>query len=631
MAYTQNNLEIIFAHLPLPDAATHIRLLEIDADGGLDGRLSVIITTVAMSTAPPYHAISYTWGDPVQQEKVFVRHHLHDCGVRSEEPRSGVMVVRSNCVDVLRQLEHFAIAKHYWIDAICIDQSDLQEKNMQVAKMGAKFKQADAVLSCIGMHDESSRFLTDLLSIFDRDLAENGTSTSILTHRLVLDKAGSSSTGIQFVDEATTEEELKDREFLSETCYNWLQGLDDSTFERLHTALERLTRRPYFWRIWTLQEIWAAKYIRIFCGYDELSLPTLLFWWREWKAPQYRSPNAKKLRLWMYARLDECCPARSGEDHTVGISGFDLAYENLLYERQYGPQVRPVSSSPQLDLWGLYNMCEHRECQDRRDAVYGTLLLAEWRKASIRMPDGIVIHDETTIVPDYAQSAFDLAKSLMGRISTFDTVTPSEISVLCDLLRLGIRDQEVRDGIALRSQTISPTTFSSHARPWHGSINTQKFVKHTENGIQLGSDTGFPIRRIIEGSTYPNQVYRVSNSHGELYAITCADTRPGDWLVRIKNKGASVILRRKGQYFMIIGRAYCSSKFAGDRVSAAFTIWFGVDDIVIFLVCAKEEDHSSSSLVESSERIIEWCRVKFCAEEGSSFAMLTGEENIPVI
>ena len=47
------------------------------------------------------------------------------------------MTVRKNCADVLRQVQHFKTSKYHWVDAMCIDQQNIPEKNVQVATMGA--------------------------------------------------------------------------------------------------------------------------------------------------------------------------------------------------------------------------------------------------------------------------------------------------------------------------------------------------------------------------------------------------------------------------------------------------------------------------------------------------------------
>jgi hypothetical protein len=77
------------------------------------------------------------------------------------------MLVRKNYADVLRQLAYFQTGDYYWIDSICIDQDNVREKSDQVAMMGMTFKQAAGVMSCIGLHNPSSRFLVEKLREFE--------------------------------------------------------------------------------------------------------------------------------------------------------------------------------------------------------------------------------------------------------------------------------------------------------------------------------------------------------------------------------------------------------------------------------------------------------------------------------
>lgn len=86
-----------------------------------------------VDSAPPYHAISYTWGDPGLTARVTVK------GRRME--------VRQNCEYVLRQACWHgggggggSTSRSYWVDAICIDQGNLEEKGRQVAMMGGIYQ-----------------------------------------------------------------------------------------------------------------------------------------------------------------------------------------------------------------------------------------------------------------------------------------------------------------------------------------------------------------------------------------------------------------------------------------------------------------------------------------------------------
>jgi hypothetical protein len=52
-----------FEHDPLPDSTTHVRLLRIKR-GDFKQHVECELSTRPIEGAPPYYAISYTWGDP---------------------------------------------------------------------------------------------------------------------------------------------------------------------------------------------------------------------------------------------------------------------------------------------------------------------------------------------------------------------------------------------------------------------------------------------------------------------------------------------------------------------------------------------------------------------------------------
>jgi hypothetical protein len=133
-------------HEPLPTSTPHFRLLEIhQADSQIVCELSIW----PVAEAPPYCAISYTWGDLASTTSITVN---------NEE-----WIVRTNCAYVLRQAFASRSSKYYWIDAICIDQTSTREKNHQVAMMGQLYKRASKVLACVGSHADDSEFLFESL------------------------------------------------------------------------------------------------------------------------------------------------------------------------------------------------------------------------------------------------------------------------------------------------------------------------------------------------------------------------------------------------------------------------------------------------------------------------------------
>lgn len=149
-----------------------------------------------LKKAPPYEAISYTWGDGTETEEMF-------CGPDKHRIRVGM-----NCASVLRRLRRLDKDRLVWIDAICIDQENIPERNMQVAMMGQIYQTASRVIIDIG---ETSRWADPALDCI-----------------------------IHCSDEVCSK-------------FN-------------PDAVEELHKRPWFKRVWVLQEAFMSKEATVLCG-----------------------------------------------------------------------------------------------------------------------------------------------------------------------------------------------------------------------------------------------------------------------------------------------------------------------------------------------------------------------------
>ena len=166
--------------------------------------------------APEYQALSYTWGTDAATQPLL---HILDGENVSQ------ISIQPSLDDALRQLRK-AIPRNssqlFWIDAICINQSDIPEKNTQIKKMAIIYNRADSVAVWLGCHDKDSHrainFIKKLLELNDFDP---------LTR-----------------DPGTPPE--------------W-------------AALLNLMQRPWFNRRWIVQEIALARRATVFCGDQSVS------------------------------------------------------------------------------------------------------------------------------------------------------------------------------------------------------------------------------------------------------------------------------------------------------------------------------------------------------------------------
>ncbi len=192
----------------------HIRLLDLDAGFG-KSKLSGRLRTVSLSRTPTYEALSYTWGTPVFSKSIQCSENSH-------------VAITSNLGAALRQLRHRFRKRTMWIDAICVDQQNLLERNHQVRYMRKIYEQAERVLIWLGE---------------DSGIA-----------RLAFRGLNELSKIVFATDEPNHPEEIQHRSI--QKFRSSRQGL----------AFASLLKCSWFRRIWVIQEVTCARQATVCCG-----------------------------------------------------------------------------------------------------------------------------------------------------------------------------------------------------------------------------------------------------------------------------------------------------------------------------------------------------------------------------
>ena len=99
---------------------------------------------------PKYDALSYTWGSP----KDPVTAYIPDCDVSQHHRMK--FPIGQNLACALRHLRHPDRPRSIWIDAICINQNDIEERNAQVKRMGLIYSLAQQVVIWLGPEGNDS-------------------------------------------------------------------------------------------------------------------------------------------------------------------------------------------------------------------------------------------------------------------------------------------------------------------------------------------------------------------------------------------------------------------------------------------------------------------------------------------
>lgn len=96
----------------------------IHLEGGVDDSpIKCTLHKVELSSTPPpiYDALSYTWGDATDTREIILNGYVVD--------------ITFNLFQALRRLRQGADKQIIWVDAVCINQLDLDERSQQVGLM----------------------------------------------------------------------------------------------------------------------------------------------------------------------------------------------------------------------------------------------------------------------------------------------------------------------------------------------------------------------------------------------------------------------------------------------------------------------------------------------------------------
>ncbi|KAI0965288.1 heterokaryon incompatibility protein-domain-containing protein [Xylaria arbuscula] len=188
------------------------RLLNLTPSSS-DSHLHGCLEAVDLTYASKYEALSYTWADEdgdVTRRKTLFLGPYWDC-----------LPITYNCHLALRRLRAMGL-KTVWVDAVCINQSNVAERSHQVGIMRDIFAKAERVVIFLGQHNE------ELVEAMQALVQAPGPPVENSAHDV--------------------------------------DDLAVATRERIGKSVVKLFKLRYFTRVWVIQEIAMAKRISMVCG-----------------------------------------------------------------------------------------------------------------------------------------------------------------------------------------------------------------------------------------------------------------------------------------------------------------------------------------------------------------------------
>ncbi|KAK2001876.1 hypothetical protein LX36DRAFT_652879 [Colletotrichum falcatum] len=232
---------------PLDPAKSEIRVLEY---ASFSGQPSLKLSVVSLNDNPPFTALSYVWGDASVTKPIVLN--------------SRQFQVTKNLFDALQQLQdHWINAfpeRHpqtfrIWIDALCINQQDVAERNQQVQLMRQIYSTAELVFSWLGPHDGDIALAFDTINLIDQ----------------AVDKV----VGRRHINAVEPYELIGWMEGWPQLTWPDTGPANDWHSNRAWKSVSMVFKLPYWWRVWVVQEVVLAKTFVLLSGQHSLSWTSL--------------------------------------------------------------------------------------------------------------------------------------------------------------------------------------------------------------------------------------------------------------------------------------------------------------------------------------------------------------------
>ncbi|KAK4184766.1 heterokaryon incompatibility protein-domain-containing protein [Podospora australis] len=227
-----------YTPLPADNTTKSIRLLEL-LPGSRQDDICCNLTSIPLHSQLQYEALSYVWGDTTELSPIQINNDSQ-------------LMITSNLRTALLNIRQPNTSRRLWIDAVCIDQNNVQERNHQVSLMSEIYRTASRTLVWLGnnhpVHTIKACFLVETLADEAISLQEQQDANLTLgsgdqLHQQQSDLSLPLLDTVAIADESPLYQRFK------------------NDFSALHLACAE-----WWFRTWTVQEILLASKAVVVCG-----------------------------------------------------------------------------------------------------------------------------------------------------------------------------------------------------------------------------------------------------------------------------------------------------------------------------------------------------------------------------
>lgn len=321
-----------YTYRPLLPAKNSIRLIQIlPGLPGSDIHCHIIDYAIRDDQVSGlFEALSYVWGEPTEKCRI----HVSDAVRRGNGVETAPYLdITVNLHAALQQLRDTVLPRLMWIDALCIKQDDLAERAHQVQFMAKLYSHASRVIVWLGAEGNGSAELSGTI----KDVTDTISRLPSTSRR-------------------------ESSELISP--YKNKQNV-------LQPQLVALFNRPWFRRVWVLQEVAAARHIVVKCGLAELLGSVFTTGMR------YLNTHALKVPT---------------DIHNLCISVLEVMEWNISSSHRQRTNLVPRILGNPTSFWGpslgeLLDKFHSREASDERDKIFALLGMCSTESSGLIVPD----------------------------------------------------------------------------------------------------------------------------------------------------------------------------------------------------------------------------------------------------
>lgn len=386
-----------------------------------------VLEVTSVESPAPFEALSYTWGSDLVDASLYIG--------------NGILPIRANLDAALRSLRLPSQARRLWVDTICINQEDIQERTRQVQYMRLIYKRATRVIVWLGLKsngiEEAFALAVQLSECRRGESATKETDfrpDNNLTNTTVLSSA---------IDKMTTQV----NQLSGGSIHNsWEAQLLTMGVGQSHRSmalyilkknphgadlLRDLFRRPYFSRIWCIQEVLVSSWSVAKCKDLEIDFMDLM-------------ACAQSLH---YARNT--------------VFGHTLHFWDFVYSARTGEDKLGTVDGSMNSLLHCLGASRNFDASDPRDKVFSLLGISdEGLKPSSALSNPLSRFE----MPNRAKRAYEVVQQTVSRVNAFLSYDYSHPALIADYSKdlVQVYRDLTRFFVGLAPRSLEVLSYVSH-------------------------------------------------------------------------------------------------------------------------------------------------------------------------